>query len=639
MTEIKWRFPGNGFTADTGLDTADMETFKKDAISSLARELCQNSIDAKDDKMEGPVKIVFKSFEISKSEIPSRQDLEDEIDACIDTWKDYQKISLQLLQMKEKICKDSINCLRISDFNTTGLLGVNKGDNTSWHNLVHGSGLSDKGATSGGSKGIGKFATFVTSDFNTVFYSTNTVDGETGYEGICKLCSAKHEDKPDKTQGIGYYGSSTMNLPIEGQFNLDADFNRNPDQYGSDIFVLGFKKPASWKSDIISKILDSFMVAIVYGSLEVTVDDIVICSDNLKDIVFDFSLINKKIRKSIVSQYMLLTDTKNRMEDTITIGDYGSAKLYLLEFEDNDDYATHDCVMIRYPYMKIKDIEKISVLPCSAMCIIENNKLNEILRNIENPQHTNWEFNRIDDLSERNEIKAIYSELREKIRTCIQNHLANSDDTQTDLEGAGDYLPIVNNDEPKGGHNKTIKVIDNAHIQKQKVQSKNQNLNASVDDTNGDGVEVDIINNEEEGDDEVISPSGRNYGNTGGMHGGDNNGSGQVDPNGHVGLKHAELRGMEYRFFCFNKAKRQYGVSFLSDYTESDVNFELYSIDEAGAKEKVVIEACNINGRMYEVQNDDSVQFSITRAERYNISLVTDQDEMFSGEVRIYAYR
>ena len=64
MDGIKWRFPGNGYTADAGLDTADMETFKKDAISSLARELCQNSIDAKDKNVKGPVRIVFNSFEL-----------------------------------------------------------------------------------------------------------------------------------------------------------------------------------------------------------------------------------------------------------------------------------------------------------------------------------------------------------------------------------------------------------------------------------------------------------------------------------------------------------------------------------------------------------------------------------------------
>ncbi len=47
MNDKMWRFVGNNYATETGLDTADMETFKKDPISSLAREICQNSIDAR----------------------------------------------------------------------------------------------------------------------------------------------------------------------------------------------------------------------------------------------------------------------------------------------------------------------------------------------------------------------------------------------------------------------------------------------------------------------------------------------------------------------------------------------------------------------------------------------------------------
>ena len=67
----RWRFPGNNYTADNGLDNADMETFKKDAISSLAREVCQNSIDASNNNDE-PVKIEFHSFTIDKNDITLR---------------------------------------------------------------------------------------------------------------------------------------------------------------------------------------------------------------------------------------------------------------------------------------------------------------------------------------------------------------------------------------------------------------------------------------------------------------------------------------------------------------------------------------------------------------------------------------
>ena len=163
MCDIKWRFPGNGYTADSGLDTADMETFIKDAISSLARELCQNSIDARRESAVGPVRIVFNSFKINADAIPGRDQLISQIEACQRTWKTHKKISKQLDEMHSQISNNEIVCLRISDFNTTGLIGVSGGDKTPWHYLVHGSGISDKGETSGGSKGIGKFAnTFIT---------------------------------------------------------------------------------------------------------------------------------------------------------------------------------------------------------------------------------------------------------------------------------------------------------------------------------------------------------------------------------------------------------------------------------------------------------------------------------------------
>ena len=73
--------------------------------------------------------------------------------------------------------------------------------------------------------------------------------------------------------------------------------------------------------------------------------------------------------------------------------------------------------MIRYPYMKIKDISRISSLPCSAMCIIQDDKLNETLRNVENPQHTDWEFKRIDDKDLQDEVRAIYSDLLGQIKS------------------------------------------------------------------------------------------------------------------------------------------------------------------------------------------------------------------------------
>ena len=44
MADQMWRFPDNNYTSENGLDTSDMEMFKKDPVSSLAREILDAEI-------------------------------------------------------------------------------------------------------------------------------------------------------------------------------------------------------------------------------------------------------------------------------------------------------------------------------------------------------------------------------------------------------------------------------------------------------------------------------------------------------------------------------------------------------------------------------------------------------------------
>jgi hypothetical protein len=630
-----WRFPGNNYTKDEGLDTADMETFKKDVLSSLARELCQNSLDAKNSYSNKPVKIVFKSFEINNDEIPQRNLLENQINACKETWEKNKKIYASLQNMESHIKKQTITCLRISDFNTTGLIGVNKGgDNNPWHYLVHGSGLSDKGDTSGGSKGIGKYATFVASYINTVFYSTKTITNEEGYEGICKLCSAKQPNTDEKTIGIGYYGTDYQNKPIQGQLHLDKNFNRT--ESGSDIYIVGFKNENNWKRNIISKILESFITAISFGNLEVEVDGTLINKDTLKDLVYDDLLIKKELKKSIVSQYLLLT-SPNRIEDTITVDGYGDVKLYLLELnEELEEYATYKVVMIRYPYMKIKDTPKMSSIPCSAMCIIGNNNLNKVLRDVENPQHTDWEFNRIEDETRRTELKSVYNELLDNIRRIIGDHLATSDNSKTDLEGAGEYLPGLDDTSSKKLEDDK-KVIKDKPVTRKKTRSKTSNVNAAIKSNDGDGVSLDISG--DDGEYETRIPGGENQGKGGPIKPGENENMGGTGDDGSVLFKHAELRSMQYRLICVDKSNGKYVVSFNSDYTEKEATLTLSSLDEGGNKYPVKIISALVNGKKAEIENEEVVKLELTKGSKIKVEIDTNQNELFSGEVKVYAHR
>jgi hypothetical protein len=381
------------------------------------------------------------------------------------------------------------------------------------------------------------------------------------------------------------------------------------------------------------------MSAIVFDSLEVEIDGVVINKETLKDVVYNDELINKNIRKSVVSQYLLLTDKEHRYEDIITIDGYGTATLYLIEFSgDREDLATNNCVMIRYPYMKIKDLPRISTLPCSAMCIIGDNILNKTLRNVENPQHTNWEFNRIEDESEKQEVKSIYNELIESIKRIITDHLASSDNTKTDIEGAGDYLPGVDTDAGKGPEEKKKVIHDKPVIQKKKVKTKTTNVNASVEDEAGDGVLLDIGENSDDGE-ETLNPSGHNKGEGGGVRPGPNVEGGKSGDDGHILVKRAELRGMSYRFYCINKKEKKYGVSFTSDFSEKEATFELFALDEGGNRYPVKIYSCTVNGQEVEVIDEYKIKLILVHGNKVKIEMITDQKQLFSGEVKVYAYR
>ncbi len=177
----KWKFIENNYGNDNGLDSTDMETFKKDPIASLARESCQNSIDAQ--KNENAVLIQFKVFYMNTKDIPGINDLINEITECRNSNIEGSRQYIQFNNMLEYLKNKSIPCLRISDFNTKGLEGVQSNSrDKAFYRLTKGNGQTTKeNGINGGSKGIGKFASFVNSQIQTVFYSTLNMNNERGF--------------------------------------------------------------------------------------------------------------------------------------------------------------------------------------------------------------------------------------------------------------------------------------------------------------------------------------------------------------------------------------------------------------------------------------------------------------------------
>lgn len=631
----KWKFIENGYGNESSLDSTDVETFKKDPIASLARESCQNSIDARSG--EHSVRIEFKSFYLETQNIPGIKELKEELIACRDSYQLNSKYYKKFESMIQDVEKDKILCLRISDFYTKGLEGVATNDrNKAFYYLTKGNGLTTKiSSNSGGSKGIGKFASFVASNLQTVFYSTLNENNEQGYLGISKLASRLlNEETGMCTTGYGYYCKTEKVLPILENLVLDKDFVRT--EYGTDIYIIDFRAEEKWKEGIISKILDSFMCAIQFGDLEVIVDDIELNKESLKSIVYNDNLILTSEKKNILGQYLLLNDEFVHQKD-VEIRGHGTIRLYLKDFNKQEEaMATNKCVMIRYPYMKITDIKIPFAKPCSAMCVIEKNELNSILREVENPQHTDWEPNRItEDVEFRREVKRIIKEIKNSIQEFANECLLSGETEEIDIDGASDMLA----DFDLG--NGLSSAVNEEIAEKPKVVNtrripiKNESGNIESDDANSSipdtGTHID------DGEESPV-PEGENEGGGGTVHdtetstGISNEGDDKI-------LKSVSLNGLKSKTLLLDKNSGRYLVTFNSIYDDDNCELELYYLDDKGGKYLARIIRCFINGQPAYVENNRIKNFAIRNNTRYRIDIQTDLDDIYACEVKVYANR
>ena len=632
----KWRFTGNNFHEESGLDTTDMEMFRKDPVASLAREVCQNSIDAKKDG-ETKVEVVFDIFKVKRETIPNIQRVEEEIISCIkyQKSKNIEKNVESLEHMLSEIRKPEITCLRISDYNTRGLTQIDKysdGEGT-FYNLTRISGNSDKSAGSGGSKGVGKYATFVVSNFNTVFYSTMNENNQVGFLGVSKLCSAIYNGK-ERTDGTGYYGKNYQGEPIFGsQLELTAEYKR--ETTGTDIYVLGFNDSGNWKSDILIKVLDSFMTALLREELVVKIGEIVLSKDNLEYLISNIDKYTSRAKeiKNIKSQYFLQTDDSIKPV-IIDMGVYGDATLYVkAHSKEESEYATQECIMVRYPYMKIKSLKNIAHIPFSALCVIGDNKLNENLRSIENPQHDSWDIHELDKKPiKQKEVKTLYTDFIDKITDTIQDLLSVTANSESDIEGAGEFLPANAGDMGNNKDSEKSIIDDEVSIVRPKKNKIKETI-VNQENEDGEGLTPNFIDRSEDGEGSPI-PTGSNFGGGNGPHDGSGE-SGYVLGGEQEGMTLEKLSGIQYRMIGLDRNTGKYLIVFESPQNASNCKLAFKIVDDNNNKEKVFISEALINGQPAIIENGEVTKFDIVPNTKYKIEIVTGTDELYCGEVSI----
>ncbi|MBI2966706.1 MAG: hypothetical protein HYY40_02700 [Bacteroidetes bacterium] len=426
--EPTWEFVTTGGGREDGIHNSMIEHFTGNYNYHLAREIIQNSLDAKKDGSDDPVLVTFKLEEFTRKEFPGQSELLEVLNACKKYYKSDKDTQNFMDDALACIKGETIPFLRISDFNTKGLLGLDNDKKGGWYNLVKSTGASSKDQGEGGSFGIGKGAPFAASNLRVVFYSTKTEKGFTKFQGIAELVS--HEVDKDIKRGVGSFGIGQGSL--QNPRDIPENFWRK--ETGTDIFIASYKNEKGWQKNLIKSILRNFWYAISNNDLIVKVENIQINQDNLEKLLTEHFL--GEPFKAYVEptgnplQYYLAIKNGTPFEGKLHT--LGNVKFYFYQTEEQLNYVS----MIRKSHMVIYSRRFTFPGNYAGVFICDDDKGNKELRRMEPPAHDKW-------IPERNTEKGAKAmeEIIVFIRDCLDKMKITKSSGVLDIPELHKYLP------------------------------------------------------------------------------------------------------------------------------------------------------------------------------------------------------
>jgi hypothetical protein len=421
---MKWFFAKNEGGRDSGFHDAGVETFKGDRDRFLARELIQNSLDARYDKQKA-VQVKFEVIELKPGGIPDFKGLTVTLERCGEYWPHSKKAKAFFDRATELANEKTITALKVGDYNTNGVVGSETDRKKDFYNLIRCAGASSKTGDEGGSFGIGKNAPFAASQMRTVLYSTYNKDREHVFIGVAMLVSHLGADGA-KLQPTGYLGNKG-GASIREKSQIPEQFLRT--KMGTDIIVLGFPKGKAWQKELVHSILENFWPAIEFGDLVVTVGDEQINNGNLGDLLTRFS---GEEGFTAHQYYKAYKDASLTFSEELT--NLKDVTLYLSSGEND---LPKRVAMIRKPGMVVFTKRFQSVVPFCGVFLCRNEVGNKLLRDMEPPRHDTWD----PDHPEKGDNKKIESEYVHFIRDSIRNLLSSDETKVIFVPGLSRFLP------------------------------------------------------------------------------------------------------------------------------------------------------------------------------------------------------
>lgn len=508
-----------------GFNDGGIAEFASTKYDGLAREIIQNSIDAKDDEST-PVKVIFEKTSFPISYFPNIEEYINTVNRCLDFLKEdignksidkLKKIALNLENCKKR---NSFEVLKISDYNTRGLSGSNKTYGSPWANLVRISGNSNKGNGAQGSFGIGKYAPFAFSKIRAIIYSTKDQEGNIAVQG--KSILSGHIVDGNKRTPFGYFGR-------KNQDEIEAIFEANeiPEEFirkeiGTSLFILCSNTSIGWMEEILSSVVNSFFYAIHNNSLVVEIKEnqkhITICKENLEEqIINAIASSPTKELKTTNDYYKIIKKLDEAKEFTRSFdlpnNKKGTMKLMLYS---GKDIESKSIAHIRKAGMKIEDYTPRSLLPYVGICITTNDEMNEFLTTCEAPKHDAWSSNNCGEEDAQQIAKKILCELSSWEREKIKELAPINESERLDPLGMEEYFDS-NIEGDIENNNSNVEIINFTPLETElKVKKNTKQTYTVLNMTNG-------ILEDENGDEPIEGVNGKNKtsGGTGTGNGGE----------------------------------------------------------------------------------------------------------------------
>ena len=448
--KCKWTFAKlKGNELGKSVNDASIAHFDKSPYPSLIRESIQNSLDASDGS-GNPVVVEYSFHRIQSSLYPEFFELEKHINGCANLF-DYNenvvKMSERMVEVfrNRKMKTGQIHYIKISDKNTKGMpfkkMGEGKSPFSSFLRISGDSLKNDAG--SGGSFGFGKAAYFNISPIRTVLVSTITSENECFFEGGAMLTDHRYND--DIYSSFGFYDDKDGYEPTSKIENIPLDFRRT--EVGTDFYIMGVDGSSSSSKEkavkeMIEATLRNFWLAIHHNKLKVKVENVDINKDTLPDLMNEYfdsdrDDKNRSINYNPRPYYEAVKNSgKNTSHIHISkeIPVLGEVSLFIKKVKDAKDKVAY----MRSPRMLVFSKQFQTSYGCYCLFFCDNKIGNEILRNLENAAHREWDPSNYKDNIKigKDAMDSIVSFISESFEKLFDS----GDDVSLGISGLEEYL-------------------------------------------------------------------------------------------------------------------------------------------------------------------------------------------------------